>query len=96
MAPINGGNMYTHVIIDGLEVFKHQAPNGNFDYDLAANVSVGSIVDFVISPNNHIDVNGDTKFTAIISSPVPEPSTLALLGMSAFGLLMWTWRKLPR
>lgn len=24
---------------------------------------------------------------------VPEPSTLVLLGMSAFGLLAWAWRK---
>ena len=27
------------------------------------------------------------------STPVPEPSTLALLGMSAFGLLAWAWRR---
>jgi len=24
---------------------------------------------------------------------VPEPSTLILLGMGAFGLLAWTWRR---
>ncbi len=93
IAPINGGNMYTHIFIDGTEIFQHQVPNGEFNYDLTASVNVGSNVDFVISPNNHNDVNGDTKFTAIISSPVPEPSTFALLCIALVGIFGGKWRR---
>jgi probable HAF family extracellular repeat protein len=30
---------------------------------------------------------------AYVLTPVPEPSTIALLGMGAFGLLAWAWRR---
>ncbi|MBN2296485.1 MAG: PEP-CTERM sorting domain-containing protein, partial [Pirellulales bacterium] len=88
MDPINGGNMYTHVIIDGSEVYQHQVPNEEFNYTVIADVNVGSTVDFVISPNNHDDVNGDTKFTATIDF-VPEPSTITLLlfGLTSLALI---------
>jgi hypothetical protein len=33
------------------------------------------------------------SYTIISDSPVPEPSTFVLLGMSAFGLLAYAWRK---
>jgi hypothetical protein len=35
----------------------------------------------------------DRNPTNIINIIVPEPSTLILLGMSAFGLLAWAWRR---
>jgi photosystem II stability/assembly factor-like uncharacterized protein len=47
--------------------------------------------------------DGGLTFTSLTSSTgndmraatfvVPEPSTLALLGMSVFGFLAWTWRR---
>lgn len=90
MRPINGAHMLTHVIIDGSEVFQHEVPNAEFNYEFAANVSIGSTVDFVISPDNHNDVNGDTRFTAVISSTaIPEPSSLIvwlLIGLTFVGI----------
>ena len=51
------------------------------DYAFSANVNVGSIVDFVLLPK--ATDNWDTTiFTGnIVMSPVPEPGTLAMLGI---------------
>ncbi len=32
------------------------------------------------------------QITSATATPIPEPSTLALLGMAAFGLFAWNWR----
>lgn len=87
---LNGGNMFTHVIVDGTEVFLQQVTESTYIFD--TDVNLGSNVDFVISPNNHNDVNGDTKFTAVIDA-VPEPSSLILISAGAISLLAYVLRR---
>ncbi len=51
------------------------------NYSFQLNVNTGDSLDFAMDPDGN--VNGDSGvFTAIISSPVPEPTTLLLLGIA--------------
>ena len=40
-----------------------------------------------------VGINGSGQTHAFILTPVPEPSTLTLLGISIVGLLAYAWRK---
>ncbi len=39
------------------------------------------------------DLNGTGQYDAFLLTPVPEPSTLVLLGIGAASLLAYAWRK---
>ncbi len=79
VVPTPGLNSYT---------FALQAPN-------QANVAAGAIINgmnFQIDPAN-VSGNYDITFNSLVLSPVPEPATLALVGLGAAGLLAFRRRK---
>jgi hypothetical protein len=79
VVPTPGLNSYT---------FALQAPN-------QANVAAGAIINgmnFQIDPAN-VSGNYDITYNSIVLSPVPEPATLALVGLGAAGLLAFRRRK---
>src|ERR1017187_2277552 len=79
VVPTPGLNSYT---------FTLQSPN-------LANVGAGAIINgmnFQIDPAN-VSGNYDITYNSIVLSPVPEPATLALVGLGAAGLLAFRRRK---
>jgi hypothetical protein len=79
VVPTLGLNSYT---------FTLQSPN-------LANVGAGAIINgmnFQIDPAN-VSGNYDITFNSLVLSPVPEPATLALVGLGAAGLLAFRRRK---
>src|ERR1035437_4574997 len=79
VVPTPGLNSYT---------FALQAPN-------QADVAAGAIINgmnFQIDPAN-VSGNYDITFNSLTLSPVPEPATLALVGLGAAGLLAFRRRK---
>ena len=79
VVPTPGLNSYT---------FTLQSPN-------LANVGAGAIINgmnFQIDPAN-VSGNYDITFNSLVLSPVPEPATLALVGLGAAGLLAFRRRK---
>ena len=93
IAALQGGRMFADIIVDGDSVFRQQAPPYPTvtSYDVTTTVENGSTVDFVVSPNNHYDVDGTTMFTAVIDA-VPEPCSLTL-AIFALPLLLFRRRK---
>ena len=101
----NGGGITGRIFVDGVEVFTQFIDN--FDgigvqSALARQVTVGTLIDFVIDPTGIAPPNsgdGDfsaradgSHFSAVISqnTGIPEPvtATLGLMGLGALGMAM--------
>jgi hypothetical protein len=57
------------------------------------NYSAGTCWNFPLSINTTVDGVPVSIGTIYVNAGTPEPSTLVLLGMSAFGLLAYGWRR---
>lgn len=78
-----------HIYVDGVQRFIANLPDASppIDYSIEAYVQVGSIIDFAINPAAD-DFADLTRFTAVITTAVPEPTQLGLLATAAVGWLM--------
>jgi hypothetical protein len=54
-------------------------------------VTVGTAIDFAIDPRASNDLFDSTRFTAVVSSTVPEPSPAVLGGLMALISLAGVW-----
>ncbi|MCT7996112.1 S8 family serine peptidase [Laspinema olomoucense] len=63
------------IFVDGLEIWSQEITGiegaTGITYDLNTNVEKGSVVDFVIDPNNHDQYNDTAEFSATISQSQP-------------------------
>lgn len=83
---LGGNGVAGHIFVDGVEIMS-QAIGGTdtagFAYHLPVSLHVGSIVDFALDPRNSNDLYDSSRFSAVVSSAVGEPSSysLALAGL---------------
>ena len=74
------------IFIDGIDVWSASiADGGSTNFSFGASVARGSRVDFVLDPNG-TDSADSTRFSARITSAVPEPETYAML-LAGLGLM---------
>jgi hypothetical protein len=66
--------------------------NGSYTKTMNTALDSSAALDFRFSGNNK-EEQYQINSLSIQVEGVPEPSTFALLGMSAFGLLAWAWRR---
>jgi hypothetical protein len=58
------------------------------DYSVLATVSIGTTIDFVVDPKDGNQRFDATRFTSVVStSTVPEPTSLAIFGIGAIGMV---------
>jgi hypothetical protein len=84
-----GPGVVGHIFVDGTEVYSQYVRSNDgigFDFLLAADVHVGSTVDFALAPFASDDRAGYSRFTAQMES-VPEPGTVTLLSCALLGLV---------
>jgi hypothetical protein len=85
------GAMEVGIFVNGIPQvtapYWHSTDSGAFNFSLP--VSAGNTIDFAVYDNYSY---GSTPLEATITG-APEPSTLALLGVGAVGLLGFAWRR---
>lgn len=84
--PFGGNGIVGHIFLNGTEFYNTPIANGDSigaTYSIAANVVIGSAIDFAIDPKSSDDASDLTRFTVTISA-VPEPSTALLLLFGVF------------
>jgi hypothetical protein len=90
-----GGNgIIGHIFVGSNEIYSATIQNGDgtgVNYSLAVNVTVGTAIDFAIDPRASNDLFDSTRFTAVVSSTVPEPSPAVLGGLMALISLAGVW-----
>ena len=82
------------IFVDGVSIFSQfLIPNDSVGvgFNLSPTIGVGSTVDFVLGPNGND--SWDLPALQATISGVPEPSTLALLGIGTLGLLAYNRRR---
>jgi len=68
----NGGNTSAQIFVNGTQVFSNAVTSSTqTPYSISVEVSLGSVVDFVIRTTGTSDVNGGTTFTGQILQPGP-------------------------
>lgn len=83
-----GDGVRLHVFVDGVkQAVLGLAPNNAAGVSLMLfqNIGIGSVIDFAIDPIDNPNSDG-TRFSAIITSTVPSPASLALLGMGVLAM----------
>jgi hypothetical protein len=74
------------IFVDGTQAWSTSiAEGGSTNFSFGASVARGSRVDFVLDPNG-TDYADSTRFSARITSAVPEPETYAML-LAGLGLM---------
>jgi len=83
-----------HVLVNGVAIF-----NGNIstfgvqnNFSASPNLNVGDHVDFEVGFGTGGAPNDSTGLSATLTTGVPEPGTLALLGMGA-ALIAWSRKR---
>ncbi len=83
-----GDGVRLHVFVDGVKqaiVGLDPTNAAGISLTLFQNIEVGSVIDFAIDPVGNPFFDG-TRFSAIISSNVPSPASLALFGMGLMAM----------
>lgn len=83
-----GDGVRLHVFVDGVKqaVLGLNATNtSGVSLMLFQNISAGTVIDFAIDPVNNAFFDA-IEFNAVISSTVPSPASLALLGMGVLAM----------
>lgn len=83
---LGGNGVGARVFVDGVEVLAQSVAGTDtqgLSFHLQVALAAGSIVDFALDPLGASDLYDSSRYTARISSVVPEPSTgaLALAGL---------------
>ena len=82
-----GNGVVCHIIIGGEQILTQTISRNDttgVDYEVSANVGIGSSVDFAIDPRGNNDHGDHTRFTAVLT---PEPATLSLLAVGGLAVM---------
>ncbi len=83
-----GDGVRLHVFVDGVkQLIADLNPNNSTGLSLTLfqNIGIGSVIDFAIDPKETALFDG-TRFNAVITSSVPSPSSMALLGLGVLAM----------
>lgn len=83
-----GDGVRLHVYIDGVKqavLGLDPANAAGVSLMLFENIAIGSVIDFAVDPIDNANFDG-IRFNAIITSTVPSPASLALLGMGVLAM----------
>ncbi|HWB86760.1 MAG TPA: hypothetical protein VG675_21625 [Bryobacteraceae bacterium] len=93
---VDGGDgTLDSIFVNGVSLFSQLVTTTDMDmYSLTVDLNEGDTVDFVTSPVGN-DLYDATHFTALITTPTPEPSTVLYLAPCLVGLA-WLLRRRRR
>ena len=90
--PASGNGVQGGIYVNGTQVWLGTISNGGgTTFSFSTAVKAGQAVDFVLDPNGN-DYADSTRFTAQITTPVPEPETSAMM-LAGLGLLGFMARR---